>query len=98
MKRVLFCAFLCMLLIATVSAVNLTPGKIPAATLKVTAAPTLQYIVKPDMQVTFQPSALRHIFYGIPSRLNSNPPGAEIWYHNNNSGLYTPYFWPEYTL
>jgi hypothetical protein len=94
MKRVILCAILCIFLIATVSAVNLTPSKIPMATLKVAAAPTLQYIVKPDIHVTFQPST--STTYSMASlQLNSNPPGAEIWYHNNNSGLYTPYFWPE---
>ena len=94
MKRVLFCAFLCILLIGTGSALNLTPSKIPAATLKVTAAATQQMVVKPDIHVTFQPGVSPT--YSMASlQLNSNPSGAEIWYHNNNSGYYTPFFWPE---
>jgi len=95
MKRVLFSAFLCMLIIGTVSAVTLTPSKIPAATLKVTAAPTLQYIVKPDIHVTFQPGATQTTYSMASLQINSNPSGAEVWYLNNNTGYYTPVFYPE---
>jgi hypothetical protein len=80
MKRVIFCAFLCILLIGTVSAVNLTPSKIPAATLKITAAPTLQYIVKPDIHVSFSPSATPTLDINEAIiTFESTPPGANVY-------------------
>ena len=96
MKRVLFCAFLCILLIGTVSAVNLTPSKIPAATLKVTAAPTLQYIVKPDVQVSFSPSVTpTQIQYGS-LEVYSNPSEAEVAIFDNQYQLLGNYSSPLY--
>jgi hypothetical protein len=92
MKRVLFCAFLCILLIGTVSAVNLTPGKIPAATLKVTAAPTLQYIVKPVIQVSFSPSATPTL--GPDDAIitfESTPPGANVYAWGMLADQLTPF-------
>jgi len=86
MKRVLFCAFLCILIIGNVSALNLT---------KTVVAATQQLVVKPGVQLTFQPSVSPTTYSMASLQLNSNPPGAEIWYHNNNTGIYTPYFWPE---
>jgi hypothetical protein len=92
MKRVLFCAFLCILLIGTVSAVNLTPGKIPMATLKITAAPTLQYIVKPDIHMTFQPGATPTL--GPDEAIitfESTPPGANVYAWGALADQLTPF-------
>jgi hypothetical protein len=86
MKRVIFCAFLCIFLIGTVSALNLT---------KTVVAATQQLVVKPGVQLTFSPSATPT---GVPwatLQLNSNPPGAEIWGRYNFSGYYTPYYVPQ---
>ena len=93
MKRVLFCAFLCMLLIGTGSALNLTPSKIPAATLKVTAAPTLQYIVKPDIHVTFQPGVSPTLDPNHATvTFESTPSGAFIYAYGSMVSEYlTPY-------
>jgi hypothetical protein len=96
MKRVIFCAFLCMLLIGTVSALNLTPSKIPAATLKVTAAPTLQYIVKPDIQVSFSPSTTpTQIPFGS-LEVYSNPSEAEVVIFDNQMEVLGNYSTPLY--
>ena len=92
MKRVILCAILCILLIATVSAVNLTPSKIPMATLKVAAAPTLQYIVKPDIHVTFQPSATPTL--GPDEAIitfESTPPGANVYAWGSLADQLTPF-------
>jgi hypothetical protein len=81
-----------MLLIGTVSAVNLTPGKIPLATLKITAAPTLQYIVKPDIQVTFQPGATPTL--GPDEAIitfESTPPGANVYAWGALADQLTPF-------
>jgi hypothetical protein len=74
MKRVLFYAFLCILLIGTVSAVNLT---------KTVVAATQQMVVKPGIQVSFQPSATpTQLQYGS-LEVYSNPSEAEVWILNN---------------
>jgi hypothetical protein len=92
MKRVLFCAFLCILIIGNVSAVNLTPSKIPAATLKLTAAPTLQYIIKPGAQFTFSPSATPTL--GPDEAIitfESTPPGANVYAWGSLADQLTPF-------
>jgi hypothetical protein len=92
MKRVLFCAFLCILIIGNVSAVNLTPSKIPAATLKLTAAPTLQYIIKPGVQFTFSPSATPTL--GPDEAIitfESTPPGANVYAWVSLADQLTPF-------
>jgi len=92
MKRVLFCAFLCILIIGNVSAVNLTPSKIPAATLKLTAAPTLQYIIKPGVQFTFSPSATPTL--GPDEAIitfESTPPGANVYAWGSLADQLTPF-------
>jgi hypothetical protein len=83
MKRVLFCAFLCILLIGNVSALNLT---------KTVVAATQQIIVKPGVHFTFSPSATSTEIQIATVQINSNPSGAEIWGNNNYSGYNTPYF------
>jgi hypothetical protein len=83
MKRVIFCAFLCILLIGTVSALNLT---------KTVVSATQQMVVKPGVHVTFQPSATSTEIQIATVQINSNPSGAEIWGNNNYSGYNTPYF------
>jgi hypothetical protein len=70
MKRVLFCAFLCILIIGTVSALNLT---------KTVAAATL----KPGVQLTFSPSVSpTQIPFGS-LEVYSNPSDAEVGIFDN---------------
>jgi hypothetical protein len=74
MKRVLFCAFLCILLIGNVSALNLT---------KTVVAATQQIIVKPSVYVTFQPSATpTQIQYGS-LEVYSDPSEANVGIFDN---------------
>lgn len=86
MKRVLFCAFLCILIIGNVSALNLT---------KTVVAATPQLVVKPGFQVTFSPSVTPAENQWATLQINSNPPGAEIWGSNNFSDYYTPMYLPQ---
>jgi hypothetical protein len=79
MKRVLFCAFLCILIIGNVSALNLTKTVVSAT-------------LKPGVQLTFSPSATSTEIQIATVQINSNPSGAEIWGNNNYSGYNTPYF------
>jgi hypothetical protein len=74
MKRVLFCAFLCILLIGNVSALNLT---------KTVVAATQQIIVKPSVYVTFSPSATpTQIQYGS-LEVYSDPSEANVGIFDN---------------
>jgi hypothetical protein len=52
-------------------------------------------VVKPGVHVTFSPSANPTTYSMASLQINSNPPGAEIWFHDNNTGMYTPFFLPE---
>jgi hypothetical protein len=90
MKRVMCCALLCIFLIATVSALNLTKTSVPGP--QFTVAATQQIIVKPGVQLTFSPSATSTEIQIATVQINSNPSGAEIWGNNNYSGYNTPYF------
>jgi len=95
MKRVLFCAFLCMLLIGTVSAVNLT---------KIVVTATPQLVVKPGFHVTFQPNATHTLAIDEATiTFESTPPGASIFIGGFQYGYvtpvtitmsYAPYVWP----
>jgi hypothetical protein len=78
MKRVLFCAFLCILLIGTVSALNLT---------KTVVAATQQIIVKPSVHVTFSPSTTpTQIQYGS-LEVYSDPSEANVVIFDNQGEI-----------
>jgi hypothetical protein len=74
MKRVLFCAFLFILIIGNVSALNLT---------KTVVSATQQIIVKPGVHVTFSPSATpTQIQYGS-IEVYSDPSEAKVEIFDN---------------
>jgi hypothetical protein len=83
MKRVLFCAFLCILIIGNVSALNLT---------KTVVAATQQIIVKPSVHVTFQPSATHTLDINEAIiTFESTPPGAYIYLGGTPLDELTPF-------
>ena len=98
MKRVLFCAFLCLFLISTVSAVippQVQPINTPAPTPQVTVKAVQFMTIKPDIHVSIQPgvSPTEAPFGSL--EIKSNPPGSEIWMFGNKTPYFTPFYEPK---
>jgi len=87
MKRVLFCAFLCILIIGNVSALNLT---------KAVVATTQQIIVKPGVQLTFSPSATPTLVQFGSLEVYSDPSEAEVVIFDNQMVVLGNYSTPLY--
>jgi len=90
MKRVLSCAFLCILFIATVSAAIIVPTYTYQPAQTVSPTPTMTIGVEPHEYVTIQPNATPTSYYGVLI-ITSEPRGAFIWLNGSrNTNFRTP--------